>query len=264
MFLISKMVDVAVQPLNFLLLVLALAFLLLCGRWARLGRGLVGAVCAAMLALAVLPWDTLLTAPLENRFPSPELPARIDGIIVLGGALDPALSAERGQPSLNSSAERLTEFMALGLRHPEARLVFTGGSGSMLRQEAKEAPVARAFMAALGFDVGRVTFEGQSRNTWENAVYSRDLVKPQPGEAWVLVTSAIHMPRAVGAFRAAGWPVIPYPVDYQSSISGAEARFNVGSGAGVLGQGLHEWLGLAYYRRRGWSDALFPAPVPGL
>jgi uncharacterized SAM-binding protein YcdF (DUF218 family) len=171
------------------------------------------------------------------------------------------VSAERGQPSLNSAAERLTALVELGRRYPDARLVFSGGSGSVLRQDAKEAPVAKALLESLGFDAARVVFEAQSRNTWENAIYSRDLVHPRAGEVWLLVTSAMHMPRSVGAFRAAGWQVTAYPVDYQTTVTSAGLSFSVAGGVSELSAGLHEWLGLVYYRLRGWSDSWYPAPL---
>ncbi|MGE4281427.1 MAG: YdcF family protein, partial [Magnetospirillum sp.] len=142
----------------------------------------------------------------------------------------------------------------------QAKLIFSGGSGSLTTQELKEAPVARRFMDELGFDTRRVVFEDQSRNTRENAVLSKQLMDPQPGETWVLVTSALHMPRSMGAFRAAGWSVMPYPVDYLTSGQESGLAFNLGGALSRLDVGLHEWLGLAYYRWRGWSDSLFPGP----
>ncbi|MBC7952600.1 MAG: YdcF family protein [Rhodospirillaceae bacterium] len=261
MFILSKLMDLLTQPINMALLVLlAACALLFSRRGAALGRTLVCVVTAVLLLLAVLPWDYWLVASLEDRFPQQPLPAHIDGIVVLGGSVDPVVTAARGQPSVNGTVERITAMVELGRHHPEARLVFTGGSGSVTAQALKEAPVARAFLDSLGFDTGRVLFEAQSRNTWENAVFTRDLVTPQPGQIWVLVTSAVHMPRSVGAFRAAGWQVLPYPVDYTTTGSNGGLRFNVAGGLGSVANAMHEFLGMAYYRLRGWSDALYPAP----
>lgn len=260
MFVLSKVLDLLVQPGNMALFLLLAGCILLFSRRAALGRVLVCAVTLALVLLAVLPWDHWLVAPLEDRFPAQSLPSHIDGIVVLGGAVDPVLTAARGQPSVNGAAERLTALVELGMRHPEARLVFTGGSGSISAQELKEAPVARAFLDTLGFATSRVVFESQSRNTWENAVLTRDRVAPQPGQIWVLVTSAMHMPRSVGAFRAAGWRVIPYPVDYTTTGQPEGLRFNVAAGMWAVTSAMHEILGMAYYRLRGWSDSLYPHP----
>lgn len=259
MFVVMKVTEMLVQPLHLALLALvAVAALLGRGR-IRPARRLLALVLVALGVLAAAPWGAWLLEPLENRFaPPPTLPERVDGIVVLGGAIEPVQTAARGQIALNGSAERLVAMVQLARRYPDARLVYTGGSGSVGRQDLKEAPLARQLLDSLGVDTGRVMFEDQSRNTWENAVKSRVVAQPAPGQTWLLVTSALHMPRAVGAFRAAGWSVLPYPVDYITAGSGGGIGFNLGGGASTLRQGLHEWAGLVYYRLRGWSDSWYP------
>ncbi|MCR6632146.1 MAG: YdcF family protein [Magnetospirillum sp.] len=264
MFVVSKLAVLPLSPLNLLLLALLLALVLLRTRKAIWGRRIVGGCAAILLALAVLPWEGWLLVPLEERFPRPRLPDHVDGIVVLGGGAEPVISVARGQPGLNDAAERLTVLVELGRQYPQARLVYTGGSSSLTHQEFKEAPVAKDLLQRLGFDVSRVAFEGQSRNTRENAVYSQALVHPQPGEIWLLVTSAAHMPRAVGTFRAVGWSVLAFPVDYRTHDLGGHWRFNVAGGLGAISAAAHEWLGLAYYRFRGWSDQLYPGPQDDL
>ncbi|WP_249208644.1 YdcF family protein [Magnetospirillum sulfuroxidans] len=201
-----------------------------------------------------------MIAPLEGRYASTALPDRLDGVIVLGGALDPVVSVARGQVAANDAIERVTALVWLGRRYPRARLVFSGGSGSLRTQELKEAPIARQFLDQLGFDTARVVFEDQSRNTRENALYTKEMMAPRPGEVWVLVTSARHMPRAMGSFAAVDWPVTAYPVDYLTTGAPAGWEFDLASAFSTIGNGLHEWLGLLYYRWRGWSTALFPGP----
>ena len=78
---------------------------------------------------------------------------------------------------------------------------FTAMSREMDPEDVKETMVARRFFAEMGLDSGRVIYEDRSRNTFENAVYTYDLVKPAPGEKWILITSAYHMARSVGVFR---------------------------------------------------------------
>ena len=113
----------------------------------------------------------------------------------------------------------------------------------------------------LGLDVSRVTFERESRNTAENARYSRELVKPQSGETWILITSANHMPRAVGCFQRVGWNVLPYPVDYQTSgAAGFRLGFNFGARLNNLNRATHEWIGLIAYRLLDRTTALVPGP----
>ncbi len=261
-FFLSKVFWAVAAPGNLLLILLCAGVgLLLAGR-AQAGLWLTAAATAALLVVAVVPVGAWLMAPLEDRFARPDpLPARVDGIIVLGGMVDPGLSRRRGDPALNGAVERLIEFFALARRHPKARLVFTGGSGSLLEQQYREAAVARDVATRLGLPADRVVWERESRNTWENAVESRALVDPQPGETWLLVTSAFHMPRAVGVFRAAGWPVVPYPTDYR--IDPADRRrpgFDLTEGLSALNAATREWIGLVVYALTGRSSAILPAP----
>ncbi len=203
-----------------------------------------------------------MALPLENRFPRAEpLDGPIDGIIMLGGAVNPPITADRGDPSVNDAAERVLAFADLVRRHPGARAVFTGGSGRLLAQDLKEDGSIRAALLQAGIPEGRVIYETDSRNTWENAVFSRDLVSPRPGERWLLVTSAMHMPRSVGIFRKIGWEVVPYPVDYRTRHDARPyARFELDRNLPTLDDAVREWIGLLSYRLMGRTDDLFPAP----
>ena len=261
-FILSKLFWFVANPANVLLVLLCVGAALLWSRWRRAGRWLVSLAAVLAIGLATLPMGSLMLLVLENRFPvAKTLPERVDGIIAIGGVVNQFVTRARGQVALSSSAERLTEFAVLARRYPEAKLVFTGGSGDLFRQDVKEADVLAPLFEVLGLDPGRVIIEDESRNTAENATATRELVEPGPGETWLLVTSGFHMPRTVGCFRKAGWRVIPYPVDFL--FQGDERfglSFNLGKGLGHLGGGLHEWLGLVFYRLTGRTDALFPAP----
>ncbi len=260
MFVLSKLLGLMGQPFNVAMAAtVAGALLLFTRRW-RLGRRLTAGGALLLVVCTILPVGSWLAGVLENRFPPPRpLPAHVDGIVVLGGSVDPILSAARGQPIVSGAADRLFAMVTLARRYPDAEVVFTGGSGSVVHPEAAEAPVVRQLLTGMGCDTARVAFEGRSRNTYENAVFTRDLVHPRPGQVWLLVTSALHMPRAVGVFRAAGWTVVPYPVDYLTS--GREIDVLAPDGEPALVRAVtHEWEGLAYYRLRGWTKTLLPAP----
>jgi len=212
------------------------------------------------MSVALFPVGEWLLYPLEIRFSAnPKLPDRIDGIIVLSGSENAVLSNLWHQVELLDSAEHEIAFLELARRYPHAKLVFTGGSGSMTHQDAKAADVAETLSYKLGFDPSRVTFERNSRNTFENAVLSKELVRPDPGQTWILVTTAWHMPRSVGIFCKAGWPVIPYPVDHWTK-PGKLLRIDLNLSGHLrdLVIGVREWVGLLAYHVSGKTAVLFP------
>lgn len=261
-FTLSKVLWFVTSPGNMLLLFLCLGVALLWSRWRRSGRWLLSLVAVVGLVLAVLPAGEWLYGALEDRFPAlEELPPRIDGVIIAGGVVDPVLTEARGQIAIGGAVERLFAMAALAKRYPQAKLLFTGGSGSLLHQEMKEAHAVVPLLDQLGIDRDRVIFEDQSRNTGENAEFSRRIARPKPGEIWLLVTSAFHMPRAVGSFRKAGWDVVPYPVDYITRGRAlTPVQFNFAYGIGSLGGAVHEYLGLFFYWLLGKTDTLLPGP----
>ena len=135
-------------------------------------------------------------------------------------------------------------------------------TGSVIDLDNREAPWIKRLMDEVGFDTSKMVFEDRSRNTRENAVFSKELMQPAEGETWVLVTSALHMPRSVGSIRAVGWPVVPWPVDYRTGPAQHlhfRAPWGFSEHFEALQTALHEWTGLIYYRMRGWTTELFPA-----
>ena len=262
LFIISKLLWLLLAP-SMLMLVLAWVGLLLLFRHRRrAGLTCLVVVLVALALIAVLPVGDAMLAPLENRFPEVTvLPANVTGIIVLGGAVETDLSAARGMPSLNAAAERMTSLVYLARRYPKARLAFTGGNGELIHAPMQEATVARALFMQLGLDQSRIVYESRSRTTYENAVLLKALLDPQPGQLWLLVTSAWHMPRSVGLFRHAGWTVLPYPVGYKTAPTlMAAIRGSLPDRLATVDLATHEWVGLAAYWLLGRTSALFPAP----
>ena len=258
-FIISKLVWALLAP-GTLLFLIAVASLALQRRSPAASRLLLAAVVLVIGSLVLSPVGAWLLRPLESRFGIPSLQTTpVTGIIVLGGALDAAASMRTGTPVLNDSAERLTAFATLARRFPSARLVFTGGSGDLRAPEAREADEVRGLLDALGIDLSRIVFERDSRNTFENAEQSRDLLRPKPDETWLLITSAWHMPRAVGCFRHAGWNVIAYPVDFRSYSDDRWLSFQADQQLDMASTALREWLGLFSYWLMGRIDNLFPS-----
>jgi uncharacterized SAM-binding protein YcdF (DUF218 family) len=261
LFWFSKVFWVVVAPGNVMAILIGLGVLLMWTPWKRLGRRLATLGAIGLIAIAVLPFGTWLARPLENRFPVTELPVEVDGIIVLGGATSIGLSTNRGQPSVNAGGERLIRFAELGRHYPNARLVFSGGTGKLNPGEVREADIARDVLKQMGFDVSRVKFESSSRNIYENARDARELFGPLPDETWLLIMSAMYMPRSIGVFREAEWRVVPVPVDYRTTSGpGWGYGFNLTRKGEAFSVALREWVGLIAYRILGRTDAFLPGP----
>ncbi len=229
----------------------------------RTGLVLSFGALAGLFLFGLSPLATLALRPLEARFPIPADDGRpVDGIIILGGALDPDKTATLGHADLNEAGERILVGAELALRHPQARILLSGGSGLLRSHDNTEADATLHVYAALGIDPARMIIENRSRNTHENAVFSREAARPREGENWLLVTSAWHMPRSVGVFRQAGFAVTPYPVDFRTMGGGpVNAPFaSVSDGLRRLDVAMREWAGLVVYRLTGRTDALLPGP----
>lgn len=261
-FILSKIGEFFITPAHAALFLAALGVALLFTRFAKTGRAAAAVGTVALLAMSFSPLGIFLALPLEDRFHRPADAAPPDGIVVLGGSFDEYLSMARGGVAFNDAAERLTAAVELSRRFPDARIVFSGGTAALRGSPYSEAEVAGRFFREMGVDPQRLTLEDASRNTWENAVFTRDLVRPKPGERWLLVTSAMHMPRAVGIFRQVGFPLIAYPVDYRTSgrWSDLSLHKNAPEMLKLVDFAAHEWIGLVVYRLTGKTDALFPAP----
>lgn len=263
-FVLSKLLGFFAVPSNLLMMLGLIGAGLLCTRFARTGWRL---VIASLLLLAVFGFSPLghaLMIPLEQRFPRWD-PARgaPDGMVVLGGMVTPDVSAARNDVALNESAERLTAVADLARRYPKVRIVFSGGDASLLYRDGTESAFAMRLLESFGIARERITAEDQSRNTAENAEFSRRLAQPKSGERWLLVTSAYHMPRAVGVFRRVGFAVEAHPVDWRTRGNEDALRpfATVGQGLQRTDTAVREWIGLVIYRLMGHTADLFPAPA---
>jgi uncharacterized SAM-binding protein YcdF (DUF218 family) len=263
-FILSKFLGVLIIPSNLVVEIGLVGIVLLLTRFRRLASWLI--VTSVMLTALVgfSPLGNILILPLEERFP-PWDPSHgaPDGIVVLGGSIMPGIAAARGDESgLNEAAERITAAVELARKYPNARIIFSGGDASLFENGKTEAAVAVGLFTALGIAPDRITAEEQSRNTVENAVFSELIAQPKPGERWLLVTSASHMPRAIAVFRAAGFPIEAYPVDYRTrGWRDATRLFSTAAyGMAQTDLAMHEWAGLLVYRMTGKTQEFLPAP----
>ena len=258
----SKLFWLVLSPGSLIVWLIVGTWLVNFTRWQKYGRLLLTGTALSTLLLAYIPVGDWLAYPLEQRFASnPQFDAEPDGIVLLGGSFSLAISENRQQTHLTASGERLLAFLELARRYPEARLVFTGGSGSPTLQAVREADIARGFLMSLGLSEERLLFERESRNTFENARNASEMVPRTPDENWLLITSAYHMPRSFGAFCQQGWKLTPYPVDYQT-LQGKLLTVDLDFTAHLngLSLALGEWIGLLAYRLTGKTNRLVPGP----
>jgi uncharacterized SAM-binding protein YcdF (DUF218 family) len=205
----------------------------------------VGLCILLLIGLHKLP-ASLLLEPLETRFPMwrQEPPKRVDGIVFLGG-FHVEYNAGEWSGISSVTAERIVTAVRLSKLYPEARVLYSGGGS--------EARLGREILVGLGVPSERISIEDRSRSTSENAKFSKIIAAPKRSETWLLVTSAHHMPRAVGAFRAAGFPVEAYPVEFLAPKADK-------IGDDYVAKALREYIALTVYWLSGQSAELFPSP----
>jgi uncharacterized SAM-binding protein YcdF (DUF218 family) len=262
-FILSKALGFFALPSNLLITIGLVGLVLLLTPFRRLASWLVVTSLVLLALFGLSPLGNALMLPLEERFPPWDASrGPPDGVIVLGGIIAEDVSAARGAVALNESAERVTVAAELARRYPNVRIIFSGGTNALIFEKDAEAGFAVRQLEDLGVARERITAEEQSRNTIENAVFSRLIANPLPGERWLLLTSAFHMPRAVAVFRAVGFPVEPYPVDWRTT--GPADLFrpypSVSEGLRRTDVAVREWVGLLLYRFTGKTVELFPAP----
>ena|SRR5215510_2532672 len=261
-FLLSKSVAFLLLPSNLLIGLAIVGAVLLATGKSRAGTGL---ILASIILLAVAGWwptGNLLIHVLESRFP-PWNPNRgtPDGIVVLGGAVNSSLSREFGEPVIGGDGNRIVALGKLARVFPNARIVYSGGDASLLGNQPPEAEFVYQVLDSLGVPRGRILLEPSSRNTAENAAFTKALANPRQGERWLLVTSAQHMPRAVGSFRRVGFPIEAYPVGWRTG-SGADLGVPLAFGEALarFDSAAREWVGLLVYWATGKTSELLPSP----
>ena len=257
----SKIIWFVISPSHLYLYLLSICILLLFTNYRKNARKILCVMLFFMWAVALFPVGSWLYYPLETRFQhNPKLPETVDGIIVLGGSISPSMSHYWQQLETNQYHERLTTFIQLAKIYPEAKLLFTGGSAAIKDNQPTEAEFVRQYFIDSGVSGARLIIEDKARNTAENIQYSKILVKPQPDESWLLITTAFHMPRSIGVFCHQKWPVIPYPVDHASNPETLfKINFNLADHAANLNGASHEWIGLLAYFLTGKIDNILPS-----
>ncbi|MBL4802585.1 MAG: YdcF family protein [Emcibacter sp.] len=250
------------QPSNLIFIFMFISLLLLWKNYRRAGLSLLS-FCLTLYFLTMTgPLTNWLMVPLEERFSiytNDVSHGPYSGIIVLAGAERLHMSTRHNQVTLSGAAERLIEAAKLARQFPELPIIYCGGGRS--EGMLTEVQVAQKFFTEAGIDLSRIRFDHRSYNTYTNAIEAKALIKPDETATWLLVTSAFHMPRAVGSYRTAGLNIQPYPVDYRTNLSASRINIpSAGTNFSELDYAAHEWVGLLTYYISGHNDVLFPAP----
>jgi uncharacterized SAM-binding protein YcdF (DUF218 family) len=272
-FVFSKLVFALIAPSNLCLLLMGGGLVMArFQRWRRAGSRLVVGGFLALLVIGFSPVGKWLTLPLEERFAEARLPedAGLTHIIFLGGFEKAAIGQARGQMSTNAAAERLLETVTLARRYPASKVVFTGGYGWLIGAPVSATQSVSGYLERAGIEPDRIVVEGRSRNTWENAAFVREVIEREGAQCpcrFALVTSASHMPRAMGVFRKAGFDadgrtLYPVPVDYRTRGGGDvfNPYFWMHEGVEQTDLAFKEWVGLLAYFLSGRTDELWPGP----
>lgn len=233
---------------------LVLAIFAAWGAWRenpRRAKRASGILVALLLAIGFLPLGDVLLRPIEMSVAGRDASGAVDGILLLGGGEDVQASRASGQAQLGEGGDRYLAALALAHDHPEATLLFAGGSGRLRDvngAEVSEAAIAERIILGQRISPNRLLLESRSRNTAENARFALELAQPEPDEIWVLVTSAFHMPRALRSFEAAGWPSItPHPVDYRTRSWQDGLGWAFTRNLAMFNTAIREWVGRAAY-----------------
>ncbi len=265
-FIASKIVQFLIEPLNIIFLMVLLAWFFLSIRKPVFTNRLLATAAIGFFAVGYMPIPAALTRVLEDAIPKQATQNlnsdQFAGIIILGGAIrGEDIAIDRGEVSLRSSAERITKSLELIKKYPEKPFIFTGSSHRMNPRGMSEADAFKQLIGEQGLadqTQGKAFYENQSRNTYENAVYSKKIIDgvDQPSadqqvKPWLLVTSASHMYRSMKIFEKQGVAVIPVPVDYQTANTLQWREFDITEGAFLWNKLLHEYIGIAAYQLTG-------------
>ena len=258
-FYLSKILWLILNPFNIFIFVILLSIFLYFVKLRRLGLIIFLINFVFIVLISFLPIGSYLIYNIEKEYHSYiKPPDQVDGILILGGATNPLLYNEYDQISLNGSSERLVESVFIIKKFDKAKVIFSGGSGILNRPDFDHARVAKSFYNKIGIEIDKIIFEDNSRNTYENIIYSKKIANPKINENWLLITSASHMKRALLIADKNNWKLIPYAVDFKN-IKNFKLIPNLKllKNLNTFQQGSHEWLGLISYYLMGRTHKVF-------
>jgi len=265
-FISSKIVQFLIEPLNFLFLISGSALFFLILRKPIATKRFLWLSVIGFILVGYAPIPESLARILENSIEKVDInkmPSdQIAGIIILGGAISGEdIAIDRGEVSMNSSAERVTKALELIRRYPGKPFIFSGFSNRVIPRGMSEAEAFKQLIQEQGLaQISKDTayYENQSRNTYENAIFSKKIIQNLndihplgANKSWLLITSASHMYRSAKIFQKQGIPIIPVPVDYQTAHTLQWREFDLTDGAFLWNILLKEYIGIVAYKLTG-------------
>jgi len=260
-FILSKIAWSFIMPMNFIMLIACCAGAFWVFKKRFLAKILLIISFSLFLIIGYTPVGYNALVLMEKQYQRPAImPQHVDGIIVLGGSFDSKSYEKTGMISATAQVNRIIDYIDLAQRYPKAKLVFSGGSGLLKPTKRVEADDIALFFNMIAFDDDRVIYERQSRNSYENLLYSKALLNPDPDETWLVVTSRYHMPRVMGIAKQLEWALTPYP---SSPFTYGQYRlrapvFNVLSNFHYTHTAVKEFVGSVVYALTGRSAFLLP------
>ena len=253
-FYIARVANYLLEPLYILSFFLViLIFLLLFTNFKKLTIFSAKFLLILFLFFGYIPLSNFLLNKIEDFIKPSKYPVQqLTGVIILGGSFDLELeSKERNEVLLNSAAERLTKALEIYKKNPRLLILFSGASNKVKPIGWSESDMAKKFFLEQGVRSENLIFENQSRNTFENISYSKDIIKNNKG-TWGLVTSASHMPRSYFGFKKQGLILEPIIADYRTGTSSIFwINFDIKKGLENWNIILHEVVGIFYYKITG-------------
>jgi len=258
-FYFSKILWLIFNPFNVFIFNIFLTIILFYLRFKKLSKYIFLINFIFILLISFFPIGNYLIHKIEKEYHSyKSVPEHVDGILILGGATNPLIFKEYGQISLNGSAERLVESVEIIKNFKNSKVIFSGGSGIIKRPDLDHSQVAQYFYEKIGLDIDRFVFEDNSRNTYENILFSKKIANPKVNEKWILITSASHMKRAMLIAENQNWNIIPYAVDFKTLRKfKIRLNFRLLSNLNSFQEASHEWLGLIAYYLMGRTSKIF-------
>tara|TARA_Y100001970_G_C14194031_1_gene837060 strand:- start:419 stop:1198 length:780 start_codon:yes stop_codon:yes gene_type:complete len=258
MYTLSKFIWFFLNPLNFLIFFLLLAFFLRLLKKNNISNIFFIFSLLFFTVVGVFPTGNFLLFKLEKNYPSLlEVPYNLDGILILGGPSSSGLTSNHNQVNFNDGGERLTESTFIIKKYQPKKIIFSGGSVHQ-SFENSHAYVAKIFFSQMGIDVAKIDFEYKSRNTFENLVYSFEIANPKKYENWLLITSSFHMTRAINIAEKLGWNFTPYPVDFKvkKKFHSYKPSMHILNNFNAFNLASHEYIGLISYYFLGRTDKI--------